>query len=324
MQLKDWLSWSDKKTIEDKMLEFLKMNNSTTVYEILKDQIFPSKRIRSYFLYLLAKDTLSENDLQDLAVAIELLHQATLIEDDLEDQTDIRDWNRKSLHIKYDIKRAYLLSLLLYIISWSIVSKLKDKIKDILPIYLDIMLRWREGQWIDITLTKKEDCSRIETTIQHSYQKTSAFMEFPFHISAILQWLDNVQVEDYIQVWKSLWILYQVWDDIIDIDQWVKEERIALTFPLAYILDNKSKLDKQDRIFIDYIIENKNKKLSKEEAEKLTLLYYSYKDQINLLAKVFFQEHIQIIQQSYIPEQVKESIFEVLRLVSNPLYWQYS
>jgi geranylgeranyl pyrophosphate synthase len=64
---------------------------SDETFNCLSTQINKSKRIRSLFLKLLTQNTLKENDLLTISLAIEFFHQSTLILDDIIDNSSYRE-----------------------------------------------------------------------------------------------------------------------------------------------------------------------------------------------------------------------------------------
>jgi hypothetical protein len=48
MKLKEWYSSKQKKKIESNMIKVIKKNTNPQITNLLKKQIFPSKRIRCY------------------------------------------------------------------------------------------------------------------------------------------------------------------------------------------------------------------------------------------------------------------------------------
>lgn len=109
--------------MEDSMKMLVEKNANELKDDVLGFLFAKSKRIRPIFTFLCTK-ALFENinqDIINLAVALELLHSATLLHDDVLDESTVRRQN-ESFYSKFGSKRAivlgdYLLSLCLCALS---------------------------------------------------------------------------------------------------------------------------------------------------------------------------------------------------------------
>lgn len=113
----------------DKRFEDFFKGNKTKITNDLKKYIFSSsKRIRSLivFLYLKALDIKIEDKHYKIAQGTEILHNASLIHDDIIDESQKRR-NKKALHIKYNSKLAVLAGDYLFNLGIKIIDEANSK-----------------------------------------------------------------------------------------------------------------------------------------------------------------------------------------------------
>ncbi len=325
MELKEWYSSQKKIEIEKKMLSSLSSNIPEEIKHVLEAQIFPSKRIRSYMLSLLCGDILTQDEFYKISTAIELFHQATLIFDDILDDTDIRDGNRIALHNKLGNnnsaagKANYLAGILMILAEKELIENSNI---DIVSEFNIMRIEMLKAQLADVFFVEKpQKTSYLNWLLNESYKKTSSFMEFPFFVYAKSINSSTEEINKLKELGKSIGILYQIGDDLFDIDEGVKKGTLALTYPLAYFLDNLTFLEKNERSFIEKILEEKY--LNENDSLKITSLYRKYKEIIVKSSKAYFEKYFKIIENSNVPKDIKKEIVNLLGKVINPSYWRY-
>jgi len=325
MELKEWYSSKKKSEIEKRMLKSLSKNTSEKIKRVLEVQIFPSKRIRSYMLDLLCGDILTEDEFYKISTAIEMFHQATLILDDIIDDTDTRDGNRITLHNRFGNnnssagKASHLAAILMILAEKELIEN--DNI-DIISEFNTMRMKMFKAQLADVFFVEKpKNTSYINWLLNESYLKTSSFMEFPFFIYAKSVNSNAEEINKLKEIGKSIGILYQIGDDLFDIDEGVKKGTLALTYPLAYFLDDLNFLEKSEVNFIEKI--SREKYLSEDDSKKITSLYRKYKEIITKSSKDYFEKYFKIIEDSSIPKEIKNKIINLLEKVVNPSYWKY-
>lgn len=327
MNLKEWYESDKKKNIEKLMIEKIG-NISQEVSDILETQIFPSKRIRSYILHILCKDKLDEVDYCTISTAIELFQQATLILDDVIDNSETRDGNRICLHKRFgntigDAGKADHIANILMILAEEELLKIKNV--KIIQAFTQIRLEMFKAQLADTFVIKKpRNVSYIEWLLNGSYKKTSSFMKFPFSIYSIKTNISKKESKKLEKIGENIGILYQIGDDLFDIENGIKPGSIALTYPLAYLLDKieKGLLHNEERIFIESLIEKGN--INNIEALKLTEIFRDKKEEIINSAKKHFHEYNKAIELDLFKHpEVKKNIADLLNKILNTKYWEY-
>lgn len=321
MDLKERYSSKEKKEIEKRLLSSISFSTDKKITKILKNQIFPSKRIRSYILHLLCKDVLSDSEFYKIATSIELFQQSTLIFDDVIDDTPIRDGNRITLQNNlWSSGKADHLAAILMLLSEKELIELGNI--NYINEFNRIKLEMFNSQLIDIFLVgKPKNISYIDWLLNSSYKKTSSFMSFPFFVHAKNVNSSQKEIENHKRVGESIWILYQIGDDLFDVEDGIKTWTLALTYPLAYILDNLYLLNQKEKKIIEKLLEIKH--LDESDSKLLTGLFRKYKDEINNSSNKYFDKYLKVIQKSQISDEIKSKIIDLLKKVINPLYWQY-
>lgn len=327
MELKEWYSSKQKRKIESNMIQVIKKNTNRQITDLLKKQIFPSKRIRSYFLYILCNQLLKEEEFYSLANAIELFHQATLIYDDVIDNSDFRDGNRITLHNKFGEKnfsscgKADHLASILVACAEGELNKLNDL--ELINIFLNLKLKLFKAQLVDTLVIKKpNNISYTKWLMQESYQKTSAFFEFIFLIYAIKSNKKGKDFEETRKIGRAIGILYQIGDDLFEIDDGVNYNTTSLTYNLSYLLDNKKLLDIKERDFLNNFI--KQNSFSEDEFKELNNIMKKYKSEIVLSAQAKFKDLLNFIENSnQINNVIKREIIDFSNRLLDVKYWNY-
>ena len=146
-------------------------------------------------------------------------------------------------------------------------------------------------------------------------------MEFPFFVYAKSVNSSAEEINKLKELGKNIGILYQIGDDLFDIDEGVKKGTLALTYPLAYFLDDLNFLEKSEADFIEKISEKKY--LNEDDSKQITSLYRKYKEMTAKSSKDYFEKYFKIIENSSIPKEIKNKIINLLEKVVNPSYWKY-
>lgn len=176
------------------------------------------KRLRSILLLLTAH--LTEKDIEKLpfnqAVAIELLHNFTLIHDDIMDNS-IKRHNKETLHVKYDINTAILAGDSLLAMAYKFLSTgLKNNLLEVINEFTDALTIVCDGQALD-----KEFESKKRITLQQYYEmiksKTGALIKSCCRIGALTVNMDSDLVNQLGNFGEELGVAFQIQDDLMDV-----------------------------------------------------------------------------------------------------------
>lgn len=228
------------------------------------------KRLRAQLCLLIAcaGDSVEEERIQ-IAAAVEMLHLATLIHDDVLDQADIRR-GQKTIHCTKGNKVAILSGDYLFAKAFEIVSRMGSM--DYLKVFAHIITCLVEGEFMQMEDVYKLD-QGIDRYMSKTQKKTADFIEGCMELGGLLgKWSskDVVQLKRY---GHALGMAFQITDDIMDYRE--TEETTGkpvgkdlqeglLTYPLLSIVrpDNQEFLDRaihsitdgNERDLIDYVV----------------------------------------------------------------------
>jgi geranylgeranyl pyrophosphate synthase len=107
------------------------------------------KRLRPILLNISGESLgASEHDLKYAGIAVELLHNFTLVHDDIMDQDDIRH-GKHTIHKKWDESTAILAGDGIYVLSLSLIAKVKTQTLRVVKTFNEAALMVCEGQAYD-------------------------------------------------------------------------------------------------------------------------------------------------------------------------------
>lgn len=180
--------------------------------------------------------------IKNFAIAIELIHNYSLIHDDLPSM-DNDDFRRGQLtvHKKYDEATAILLGDFLLTKAFEYASNLVENNQDYLSIIKCINILAKNsndfgmigGQILDINF---ENLDSSEMVFKMYEYKTSALFQSSFIIPGILNKRADIDIDKLMSIGKKFGILFQIMDDISDKDE---DEEIGKITLFKYYSDDK-------------------------------------------------------------------------------------
>jgi len=176
------------------------------------------KRLRPAVLILVAEATGSDlKSVLPAAVAVELVHNFTLIHDDIMDKDDVRR-GRPAVHMIWGEAGAILAGDTLYSKAFSILSKVQNEPSRILKC-MDILSKTCteicEGQWLDMDFEKRGKVSKAEY-IEMVEKKTSVLYAAAAKIGALLGGASDETAEALSEYGRLIGIGFQMYDDVLD------------------------------------------------------------------------------------------------------------
>jgi geranylgeranyl diphosphate synthase type I len=181
----------------------------------------------------------SENVLP-AAVALELIHNFTLIHDDIMDEADIRR-GIPSVHKKWGVPRAIIAGDALYSKAIEILLLAKSeplRIIESLELLSHSCVEVCEGQWMDMNFQGRNDVTEDEY-LKMVEKKTAALIAASLKMGAILSGANK-------EISQSLWDFgrlagmgFQIYDDVIDL---ITPEEILGKAQGGDIMEGKSTL----------------------------------------------------------------------------------
>lgn len=176
------------------------------------------KRLRPAVL-ILAAEAVGSNlkSVLPAAVAVELVHNFTLIHDDIMDRDDIRR-GRPAVHTIWGEAGAILAGDTLYSKAFEILSKVENEPARILKC-MDVLSKTCteicEGQWLDMDFEKREKVSKSEY-IEMVEKKTSVLYAAAAKIGALLGGASDETAEALSEYGRLIGIGFQMYDDVLD------------------------------------------------------------------------------------------------------------
>ncbi|TMD60117.1 MAG: polyprenyl synthetase family protein [Chloroflexi bacterium] len=151
------------------------------------------------------------------AAAIELLHNFTLIHDDIEDQDETRH-HRATLWARFGVAQAINAGDGMYAISRVAVQRLRaggvapERVLETVAALDRAAVRVCEGQFLDISFEGRIDVSE-ERYREMIARKTGALFRAPAEIAAVLSGCDARSREALVAFGQALGLAYQAHDD---------------------------------------------------------------------------------------------------------------
>lgn len=174
------------------------------------------KRIRPV-MCLMGNDLFDEisADTYNVATAIELFHNFTLIHDDIMDKAPLRR-GMQTVHTKYDESTALLAGDVMMIKAYEYISKIKPQvIHKIMNLFNKTARQVCEGQQLDMDFEKKETVS-LEEYIGMIELKTSVLIAASLQMGAILGGAGEGNANHLYHFGLNLGIAFQIQDDYLD------------------------------------------------------------------------------------------------------------
>ena len=173
----------------------------------------PGKQLRPMLVMLAARMTgqVSENVIH-VALALEMLHTASLVHDDVVDESSERR-GQASVNATYNNKVAVLVGD--FILSTALLNVAKTGDQRIVENLAELGRTLSNGEILQLTNIQNEDFSE-EVYYQVINEKTAALFEACAGIGALSVGADEEVVEEAKRFGQNLGIIFQIRDDIFD------------------------------------------------------------------------------------------------------------
>ena len=175
------------------------------------------KRLRPLLVLLSAKAVGGDFiNAYNAAAAVEMLHNFTLVHDDIMDNADKRR-GRLTLHKKYDHNTAILTGDSLLSIAYEYLLKDCNGIaKEVIFAFTNGLIEVCEGQSLDTDFESRKNVALSEYIIMIK-KKTAAMAEMCCRIGALLGGGTKSQVNALAKFGLNIGIAFQIQDDLLDI-----------------------------------------------------------------------------------------------------------
>jgi geranylgeranyl diphosphate synthase type II len=156
-----------------------------------------------------------EADAWQMATAIELFHNFTLIHDDIMDRAPLRR-GMTTVHEKYGSSTAILTGDVMMVVSYDYISRVSSPhIRRILHLYNQTASEVCEGQQLDMDFETRAEV-RMEEYLHMIGLKTSVLLAASLQIGAILGGASLGNQDKIYQFGKNLGLAFQIQDDYLD------------------------------------------------------------------------------------------------------------
>lgn len=175
------------------------------------------KRLRPFLVLASAKTVgAGFSKVYDASLAVELLHNFTLVHDDIMDNSDMRR-GRATVHNKYDMSTAILAGDNLIALAYECLLKdCGSNAKNVISTFNHGIIEVCEGQSLDKEFEVRQNVSLAEYKIM-IYKKTAALAEMCCSIGAQLGGGNKKQIDALSNYGKYLGMAFQIQDDLLDI-----------------------------------------------------------------------------------------------------------
>lgn len=155
------------------------------------------------------------NDVWNLATAIELFHNFTLMHDDIMDQAPLRR-GFTTVHEKWDLPTAILSGDVMNIFAYVHLNKINTQyIHDVITLFNQTAIEICEGQQLDMDFEKREFV-KIDEYLQMITLKTSVLLAASMKFGAMLGGATDGCSGLLYDLGKSMGIAFQLKDDYLD------------------------------------------------------------------------------------------------------------
>lgn len=239
-----------KNPIEAELADFISLFNQSLSHE---DGLLGSalehirkragKRMRPMLILLMAKNFGTINEAtQNAAVGLELLHTASLVHDDVVDESEERR-GQASVNATYDNKVAVLVGD--YILSTALLCVARTHSEQIVTYLAELGRTLSDGEILQLSNIGRKDISE-DVYYDVIKQKTAALFEACAGIGALSSGATEEEVEAAKQFGQNLGIIFQIRDDIFDyydsaeIGKPTGNDMVKgkLTLPVIYAVNN--------------------------------------------------------------------------------------
>lgn len=210
--------------IEDRLQRLNLPENPTSLYDPVRYTLeLPGKRVRPYLTLVgcgisggVAEEALSA------AMAIELLHNFTLLHDDIMDKADTRR-GEASVYKKWDSSTAILSGDTMYAVAFKQLqyyghssSYSKERYARIVDIFLNSAEKVCEGQAYDLHFEHQKHVT-IEEYLNMIKGKTAALISGSLAIGAAVALAEEQTISQLQTIGQKAGIAFQIQDDLLDV-----------------------------------------------------------------------------------------------------------
>jgi len=239
------------------------------------------------------------------AIAIELIHNFSLIHDDIEDSDEFRR-GRPTVWKLWGVPHAINVGDCMFsLVNLSAIQlEEKNKTLNVLKILNSAVMELSEGQYLDMDFENKLDIT-TKDYINMVSKKTAALISAAAHIGALLATNDLKIIESFKNFGKKIGIAFQIRDDIIGI--WSKKTgkpkasdiiNKKKTLPIIYGFEKSKKLKEIYQKYLSPNAKHWEEGIKMEKSDVIKVL--------SILEEVNSLDYSQTIASQYEKEAIEE------------------
>ncbi|MFH0904667.1 MAG: polyprenyl synthetase family protein, partial [Methanobacteriota archaeon] len=208
------------KLVDESIPKFLPITPPDEMYYAMRHLLDAGgKRLRPSALLLAAEAVGGKpENVMPAAVAIELVHNFTLIHDDIMDEADLRR-GLTTVHKKWGVPKAIIAGDALYSKAFEILSCTRSepvRLVESLELMSKTCTDICEGQWMDMNLATRKDVKE-EEYMRMVEKKTAVLFAASMKIGATLSGANNDTARALWDFGRMTGIGFQIYDDVIDL-----------------------------------------------------------------------------------------------------------
>lgn len=175
------------------------------------------KRIRPMFVLFGAESISgSSRNAMPLALAVEVLHNFTLIHDDIMDKAELRH-GRATVHKRWDIDTAILVGDMMHATAFQLALRTKSKhLQKILSLFTESVIRVCDGQAYDKAFEHRQDVTLDDYLMMVSF-KTGRLIAASLELGGLAANATPSQAKLLRQIGEHVGRAFQIQDDLLDI-----------------------------------------------------------------------------------------------------------
>lgn len=153
-------------------------------------------------------------DAWQVATAIELFHNFSLIHDDIMDEAPLRR-GKQTVHAIHGVNTAILAGDVALTMSYDYLGRVEGDVKPILGLFNKTALEVSEGQQMDMDFEKRETV-HLDEYVRMIELKTSVLLAASLKLGAMIGGASVGNTDHIYQFGRNLGIAFQVQDDYLD------------------------------------------------------------------------------------------------------------